>query len=151
MCEFDGAFFFGGEGEVFCLPAYYRFCIDARGFSREEGGNDDAGRVPVEKRDAPTLIASGILERIESDNANFVYANESERLDFLGNGEELLDLRVECTDFLIMTHDNGFQVGTALSFEEHFLTLVELTRLAKELHYQENLHQAEKSHTGDSG
>lgn len=144
LCELYGAFFFGSEREVLCLPLHNRLCIDARRFSGEKGRDNETGRVSVEERDAPALVASRILEWVEADNADFVNADHGKLANLLGESEELLYFGVEIADFLIMSHDNRFEIGAVLSFEEHFLALIELTCLAKELYYEEYLYQAEK-------
>ena len=143
-------FFFGGEGEVFCLSVYNGLCVDACRFSGEEGRDDDACRISVEEGDTPALVASGILEGVKADDADFVYADGGECSDVFGDGKELLDLGVEIADFLVVSQDDGFEVGAALSFEKHLLAFLELTRLAKELPYEEKLCNAENSHKYDS-
>lgn len=140
----DGAPLFGREREVLGLPRENRLRVDARRFARKERRDDDAGVLSVEERDAPALIASRVLERIEPDNAHLVNAHRGEAPNLLGYIVELLDFRVERADFLVMPEDNRLEVGAVFPFEKHLLALLELMRFSEKAHGESQIEEEEK-------
>lgn len=150
MCEFDSVLFFGGKGKVLRLSVYDGLRVDPSRLSGKEGGDDDARRVSVEEGDAPALVAPSVLERVEADDADLVYADGCQRSNVLGDSEEILDFGVEIADFLVMTQDDSLKVGASLSFEEHLLALLSLTCFMKELSYEEKLCDTENPQKDDT-
>jgi hypothetical protein len=90
-----------------------------------DGGDDDTGVFAIEEGDAETLIASDLLEWIETDDFCFVDALETEFVETIGNLEELLDLLVEYLHVFLLLDEDFFEFFSIFPAEENIELLLE--------------------------